>query len=47
MDEDIVKDFNPGSVLPITIFIKGGKEIERVNGEVKEEDLISIIEKYK
>lgn len=47
MDEDIVKDFNPGSVLPITIFIKGGKEIERVNGEAKEEDLISIIEKYK
>ena len=33
MDEEIVKTFNPGDILPITIFIKEDKEVERLNGE--------------
>lgn len=47
MDEDIVKSFNPGDILPITIFIKEDKEVGRLNGEKSKKELVDIIEKYK
>ena len=47
MDEEIVKSFSPGDVLPITIFFKDGKEVDRLTGEKSENELINIIEKYR
>lgn len=47
MDEEIVKDFNPGDILPITIFIKEDKEVDRLSGEKSKKELVDIIEKYK
>ena len=47
MDEDIVKSFNPGDILPITIFMKDDREVDRLNGEKSKKELVDIIEKYK
>lgn len=47
MDEDIVKTFNPGDILPITILLKEEHEVDRINGEVKKEKIIEMIERYK
>ena len=47
MDEEIVKTFNPGDILPITIFIKEDKEVDRLNGEKSKKELVDILEKYK
>ena len=46
MDEDIVKDYNPGTLLPVAIFFDGDKEVERLNGEKTFEEIIEIINKY-
>lgn len=47
MDEEIVKAFNPGDILPITIFMKDDREVDRLNGEKSKKELVDIIEKYK
>lgn len=47
MDEEVVKTFNPGSILPITILLKDGKELDRINGEVSKEKIIEMIERNK
>jgi thiol-disulfide isomerase/thioredoxin len=47
LDEDMVKPFNPGDVLPITIFMIEDKEVERLIGEKNEQDLIEVIERLK
>lgn len=47
IDEEIVKSFSPGDVLPITIFFKDDKEVDRLTGEKSENELINIIEKYR
>ncbi len=44
MDEDMVEKYNVGSILPVTIFFKGDKEVSRLNGEKKEEEIIKVIE---
>ena len=45
--EEVVK-YNPGKTLPIVIFLdEDGLELERIVGEVKEEELIERINKYK
>ncbi len=47
MDSDEVKKYDPGKVLPVTIFFdKDDNELERVIGETKEEELERIINKY-
>ena len=46
MDEDIVKTYNTGSILPVTIFYKDDIEVERLNGEKTIEEIESIINKY-
>ncbi len=43
MDEDIVKEYNIGDILPVTIFFKNNKEISRLNGERKLEEIEDII----
>ena len=47
MDEEVVKTFNPGSILPITILLKDKKELDRINGEVSKEKIIEMIERNK
>ena len=47
MDEEIVKSFNPGDILPITIFFNNNKEVGRLNGEKTFEDMKKIIEEFK
>ncbi len=45
MDEEIVKEYNPGEVLPVIIFEKD-KELERIKGEHSYEKIKSIIKRY-
>ena len=48
MDKEEVVKYNPGKTLPIVIFLdEDGLELERIVGEVKEEELIERINKYK
>ena len=44
MDEDEVKKYNVGDILPVFIFYKGDKEARRVVGEVLEDELIKVIQ---
>ena len=47
MDEDIVKEYNPGTLLPVAIFFKDDKEVARLNGEKTEKEIEEIIKEYK
>lgn len=44
IDEEEVQKYEIGDVLPVLIFYKNDKEVCRVIGEKKEEELIKIIE---
>ena len=44
MDEDEVKKYNVGDILPVFIFYKDDKEVKRIVGETSEEELLKIIE---
>lgn len=44
MDEEIVKNYNPGEILPITIFMDNGVEITRLNGEKTSKEIMDVIE---
>lgn len=44
MDEDEVKKYDVGDVLPVFIFYKDDKEVRRTVGEVSEEELLKIID---
>ena len=46
MDEEEVKKYNIGDILPVTIFYKDDTELERLIGEKKFEDIESVINKY-
>lgn len=41
MDEDEVKDYNPGDILPVFIVYDGDKELIRVTGEFSVDEFIS------
>lgn len=47
MDEDEVKKYNVGDILPVLIFYKEDIEVRRIDGEIKENALIDIIEELK
>lgn len=47
MDEDEVKKYNVGDILPVLIFYKDDIEVRRIDGEIKENALIDIIEELK
>lgn len=47
MNEEEVKKYNVGDILPVFIFYKDGIEVNRINGEVKENILINFIEELK
>lgn len=44
MDEEEVMKYNPGEKLPILIFMKDDKEINRLVGEHSYDELIELIE---
>ena len=45
-DEDEVKKYNAGDILPVSIFFDGEKELERLIGEKTKEEIKGVIEKY-
>lgn len=47
LDSEIVKDFSLGDILPVMVFIVNDKEVERLIGEKKEEEICLVIDKYK
>ena len=44
MDEEIVKSYNPGEILPVIIFFKDGIEYKRLIGEHNAKEIIEVIE---
>ena len=42
-DEDEVKKYNVGDILPVAIFFKNDKEIKRLIGEKTKEEIIEVI----
>lgn len=44
MDEDLVKEYNPGDILPVLIAFENGKEFKRTTGEKNFEDTKKFIE---
>ncbi len=47
VDRECVDEYNVKDVLPVIIFYKNGIEVRRIDGEVKENVLIDIIEELK
>lgn len=47
IDEDIVKQYKPGKVLPVSILFKDEMEETRIIGEKTKEEILKIIEAYK
>lgn len=47
MDEDEVKKYDVKDILPVVIFYKDDKELARLEGEKKLDDIINIIEENK
>lgn len=43
IDEDIVKEYNVGDILPVAIFYKNEIEVARLNGEKKYSEIEKII----
>lgn len=47
MDEEIVKGYEVGNLLPVAIFMKGDKEVARLNGEKTVNEIEKVINQYK
>lgn len=47
MDSEEVEKYQVGDILPVIIFYSNNKEVKRINGEIKEKELIEIIEELK
>lgn len=43
-DEDEVKSYNPGTILPVAIFFNNDKEFARLNGEKTIAEILDIVE---
>ena len=43
MDEDKIDKYNPGDTLPVIIMINNDKEIKRLVGERKKEEVVSFL----
>ena len=44
-DEDEVKKYNVGKVLPVAVIINDGNEVERLIGEKSKEEIYEAIER--
>lgn len=47
MDNDSVKEYNVEKILPVCIIKNNNKEVCRLIGEIKEEEIIKKIEEYR
>ena len=45
-DEEEVSKYNVGETLPVLVFIKDGKEVDRLIGEKEYKDIEGVIKKY-
>ena len=45
-DEDEVKKYNVGDILPVSIFFDGENELEKLIDEKTKEEIKGVIEKY-
>ena len=45
IDEDIVKKYNVGNIIPVMIFIKDNQEVDRLIGEKNKKEIKEFIEK--
>lgn len=45
-DDEEVKKYNVGDILPVSIFFINGKEVERLIGEKTKEEIVGVINKY-
>ena len=45
MDTEKVQEYNVGSLLPVLVFIKDGKEVGRLTGEKTKKEIIKEIER--
>lgn len=45
-DEEEVKKYDVGNILPVAIFFKDNKEVERLVGEKTKEEIVGVIKKY-
>lgn len=45
IDEEVVKTYNVGNILPIIIFLKNDKEVDRIIGEKSKKEIKEFIEK--
>jgi len=45
LDEEVVEKYNVGNILPVIIAMDNDKEIERIIGEKKEEEIREFIKK--
>lgn len=44
MDEEEVKSYSPGNVLPVFIFYSGEKEVKRTVGELSYDEMLEVVE---
>lgn len=44
MDEDEVKKYTPGDILPVFIFYSNDKEVRRVVGELSYDEMLDVVE---
>ncbi len=47
MDNELVKTYNVGNILPVFIFYENDVEIKRIVGEKTEKEMLAIIEEIK
>ena len=45
-DEEEVSKYNVGETLPVLVFIKDGREVDRLIGEKEYKDIEGVIKKY-
>jgi len=43
-DEDKLKEYNPGKILPVVIFLKDEKEVFRITGEKSKKQMKKLLE---
>ena len=43
MDEDVIKKYNVGKILPVIIVFDGDKEITRITGEKRKKEILEVL----
>jgi len=45
-DFDDIEEYHIGDILPVVIFVKDGKEVDRLNGEKNYKQIEEVLKKY-